>query len=113
MNRNAKNIDIQALQRVLGGSMIWLAAAFLTLMIFAFKTIRVESGSGEQIGFLLSKISGKITVIDRSGKQIFNGLTKEFYVIDKTLQTIEMTEAVGRGDRKEKDDRSPGVATPR
>jgi len=105
MNGNQpRSVDIEALQRIMGSSLIWLGVAFLTLMVFAFRTIRIEEVSGEQIGFLLNKINGKITVIDRSGKQIFNGLTKEFYVLDKTLQTLEMTETVGRGDRSGKDD---------
>lgn len=104
MNGGKDNIDLQALQRMLGGSLMWVALAFLVLVGFLLKTIRIEEVSGEQVGFLLSKISGEITVINQSGKQIFNGLTKEFYVLDRTLQTMEMTGAVGRGDRREKDD---------
>ncbi len=98
------NVDIEAIQKVLGGKLIWVGMAFLCVMIFVFNLVRVEQVSGEEIGFLLNKISGEITVIPNSGAQIFNGLTKEFYVIDKTLQTMEMTATVGTGDRRGKDD---------
>ncbi|NQU40708.1 MAG: SPFH domain-containing protein [Lentisphaerae bacterium] len=97
-------LNLDDLRRRLSGNGVWIAAAVLVLMIFVLKTIRIENISGEQTAFLLNKITGNIQVIDRSGKQIFNGLTKEFYVIEKTLQTIEMTEQVGRGDRDERDD---------
>ena len=101
---NMRNIDLQALERILGSSLIWVGIAFLTIMVFAFKTIRIERVSGEEVGFLLNKINGDIEVINRSGSQIYNGLTKEFYVLDKTLQAIEMTADTSRGDRMVKDD---------
>jgi hypothetical protein len=96
--------DLQAIQDILGGTLIWVGAAFLAFMLFVFVTLRIEEVSGEEVGFLLHKMTGKIEMIPRSGKQIFNGLTKEFYVLDKTLQTMEMTEVAGRGDRSGKDD---------
>ena len=96
--------DFKALQQVLGGTLIWVGAAFLAFMLFVFTTFRIENVSGEQVGFLLNKITGEIKIIPQSGKQIYNGLTKEFYVLDKTLQVMEMTEVSGRGDRSGKDD---------
>jgi len=97
-------VNLQALQSVLGSGLIWLAVAFLLVMMLAFSTIRIGAVSGEQVGILLDRISGDIEVIDQSGKKIYNGLLSDFYVLDKTLQTLEMTEVKGRGDRAGKDD---------
>ena len=104
MNANGNNMDLQALQRMLGSSLIWVAVAFVVMMAFFFRTIRISEVSGEQVGFLLNRITGEIEVINQSGKQIYNGLTKDFYVLEKTLQTMEMTAVTGRGDRRGKDD---------
>ncbi|MBC8453937.1 SPFH domain-containing protein [PVC group bacterium] len=96
--------DIEKIQKVLGGSLIWVIIASVLLAIFFIKVIRIEEVTGEQTGFLLNKLTGKISVIENSGKQIFNGLTKEFYVLDKTLQTLEMSESAGLKARRLRDD---------
>ncbi len=103
MNGNRNNMDLQALSKMLGGGSVLLAVTFLVLALFMFKTFRIERVSGEEVGFLLNRITGKVEVLG-PGTKIFNGLVREFYVLDKTLQTIDMTETQGRGDRKEKDD---------
>ncbi len=95
--------DFKALQQVLGGTLIWVGAAFLAIMLFTFTTLRVGKVSGEEVGFLLNRITGNIETID-TGTKIYNGLIKEFYILDKTLQIMEMTEVSGRGDRSGKDD---------
>ncbi len=53
---------------------------------------------------MLNRITGQMTVLNQQGVKVYNGLTHDFYVLDKTLQSVEMTEQVGRGDRKGKDD---------
>jgi regulator of protease activity HflC (stomatin/prohibitin superfamily) len=97
-------INLDDIRRRLSGSGTWVIVAMIVFCAFVLKTLRIKEVSGEQVGFLLNRITGNIEVIDRSGKQIFNGLTTQFYVLDKTLQTLEMTEQVGRGDRPERDD---------
>ncbi len=104
MARQPNVPDLKAIQNILGGTLIWVGIAFLAFMLFIFNTLRIEEVSGEEVGFLLNKITGKIDIIPQSGKQIYNGLTKQFYVLDKTLQVLEMTEVVGRGERSGKDD---------
>ncbi|HIJ74643.1 MAG TPA: hypothetical protein HPP83_11135, partial [Candidatus Hydrogenedentes bacterium] len=96
--------DFRALQKVVGGSLIWFALAFLLVMVFLIATIRIEGVSGEQVGIKLNKLNGEIEVINKAGKEIYNGITHDFSVVDKTIQTLDMTELVGRGDRKGKDD---------
>ncbi len=96
--------DMKAVQHLLGGGLVWMAIAFLMVMITLFTTIRTGSVSGEQVGVLLNKVTGKITVINQSGVKIYNGILQEFHVLDKTLQTLDMTKVAGRGDRSSKDD---------
>jgi hypothetical protein len=104
MNTGQQTPDLKAIQDILGSSLIWVGAAFLAVMLFLVSTIRIQEVTGEEVGFLLHKITGKIEVIPQPGKQIYNGLTKKLYKLDRTLQAVEMTEVAGRGDRSGKDD---------
>ena len=99
-----KSIDLKALQKITGGGLIWLGIAFLIVMIFLFNTIRIGRVTGEQVGIMLNKITGKITVIHKSGAKIYNGFTNEFFVLDKTIQTLDMS---GGDDRSKQRGRSP------
>ena len=85
--------DLAALKKIMGGSLIWVGFAFLVLVVFVFATIRVGRVTGEQTGILLNKLNGRMTVIEQSGVRIYNGITGDFYVLDKTLQTLEMRSA--------------------
>jgi len=83
-------VDFKALRKFLGGARLWVALAALVLAVFLFSSIRIGRVSGEQVGILLNKLNGKITVINQSGVRIYNGITSDFYVLDRTLQTLEM-----------------------
>jgi regulator of protease activity HflC (stomatin/prohibitin superfamily) len=102
--RDGRGPDLKALRRLAGGSLFWLGLAFLLVMVTVFMTIRVGRVTGEEVGIMLNRISGQMTAINQPGVKIYNGITHEFHVLDKTLQTLEMTELVGQGDRSEKDD---------
>ncbi len=104
MNGEFKSVDLKALQKAAGGSLTWLAVAFLLTMVFLFNTVRIGRVTGEQVGIMLNKRTGKTEVITQSGVKIYNGVFSEFYVLDKTLQTLEMTAVEGRGDRTGRDD---------
>lgn len=97
-------VNLQALHRLLGSGLIWAGAAFLLVMVLLFSTIRIGRVSGEQIGILLDRLSGELTVIDQSGVKIYNGLLSDFYVLDRTLQTMHMTEDPTRGEKRGRDD---------
>jgi len=103
MNTSPKPPELKAIQDLMSGSLIWVGAAFLAIMLFTFTTLRIGKVTGEEVGFLLNKITGNIETID-TGTKIYNGLIKDFYVLDKTLQIMEMTEVTGRGERSGKDD---------
>jgi hypothetical protein len=90
--------------KLLKSQFIWAILAFVLLGVFLLTTIRVKRISGEQVGLLLNKFSGKVTVIDSEGARIYNAIINEFYVLDKTLQTMEMSTDTGRTDRKKRDD---------
>ena len=96
--------QVEALRRMLAGNLIWPAIAFLLVALVLFSSIRIGRVSGEQVGIMLNKINGKVTVIGQSGVRVYNGITNDFYVLDRTLQTLEMTEVVGQGDRSGRDD---------
>ena len=89
----------KALGSLFTGSLIWVALAFLVLAIFLFTTIRVGRVTGEEVGVMLNKINGNITIIEQSGVKIYNGITNAFFILDKTLQTIEMAGGVAKGQQ--------------
>ena len=105
MGRDPREVQLEALRKVArGANLIWPAIAFLLVALVLFSSIRVGRVSGTEVGLMLNRMTGKITVIPQSGTKIYNGITNDFYILDKTLQTLEMTEVKERGDRKEKDD---------
>ena len=86
---DSKNLG--ALKKISGGPLIWLGIAILLVITFLFNTIRIDRVTGEQIGVMLNKITGKITIIHKSGAKIYNGFTNKFFILDKTLQTLDMS----------------------
>ena len=96
--------NVEALRKIMGSGLIPVAVAFVLIAAFCFMTIRIDTVSGEQVGIMLDRFTGEITVVEESGAKIYNGIRHSFSVLDKTLQTLEMTEARGRGDRSGKDD---------
>ena len=98
------NVNLKALKGVMGSGMLPVGIAFVLFAAFCFTTLRIDHVSGEEVGIMLDRFSGKVTVVEESGAKIYNGIRYSFSVIDKTLQTLEMTEARGRGDRSGKDD---------
>jgi len=99
-----QQIDLVALQRILRGGLLWVVIALLLIGSVVFGTFRIGRVSGEDVGILLNKRSGKITVINQSGTRIYNGITNQFFTLDKTMQTLNMTASKGQGDRAGKDD---------
>ncbi len=80
------------LKKTFKGSFIWILLAFALVVVFILTSFRLGRVSGEQVGVLLNKRTGEMTVLN-TGVTIYNGITNSFYVIDKTLQTLDMTNA--------------------
>ena len=94
MSGNGKpkmDVNLQFFRKIFGGSLMWMAAALLVLALLLVISIRVGRVEGTEVGVLLNKVSGKLEVISQSGVRIYNGITNEFYVLEKTLQTLGMT----------------------
>lgn len=98
------DVNVEALKKVMGSGMVPAGIAFVLFAAFCFTTIRIDHITGEQVGVMLDRFTGDITVVEESGAKIYNGIRHSFSVLDKTLQTLEMTETQGRGDRRGKDD---------
>lgn len=92
------------LSAMAGSTLICGLLAIIIILVTVLYCVRVERIAGDQVGVMLNKINGKMTIINQSGMQIFNGITTDLYLLDKTLQTLEMTENPRRGNRRRKDD---------
>jgi regulator of protease activity HflC (stomatin/prohibitin superfamily) len=105
MNNNSKSENvITTFTRHGGGTVILIVLAIFLLFLAAILSFKFGKITGEEVGVMLNKITGKTEVITESGVKIYNGITHELYILDKTVQTLDMTEDVSQGDRKEKDD---------
>ena len=85
-----RGIDLQALPKFFGGTLIWAATALLVLVILLVICIRIGRVEGTQVGVLLNKMNGRMELIPQSGVRIYNGITHEFHILEKTLQTLDM-----------------------
>ncbi len=86
----APEFDLQMLRKIMGSSLLWVAAALLVLVVMLLVSIRVGRVEGTQVGVLLDKWTGKMEVINQSGVRVYNGITSELYVLEKTLQSMKM-----------------------
>lgn len=60
--------------------------------------------SGTEVGLLLNSLTGEIEVIPTAGTKIYNGFTRKFYTLDKTVQELEMVQESARGQRSGNDE---------
>lgn len=104
MNEQIPQINFDEVRIALGRSVVWVVVLLVLVVTVLLVTCRIGRVSGEQVGILLNKMTGETTVINQSGVKIYNGITSDFFVLDKTLQTLDMTATQGRGDRAGKDD---------
>lgn len=86
------------------GPLILVLVALLCLAVFFLFTVRVQRVSGTEVGVKVNNITGEMTVVAESGTYIYNGLINTFYLLDLTVQRLEMTADATRGDREGKDD---------
>lgn len=91
------------LKKVFKSGISFPITAFFFVVILLLVTCRFGEISGEQVGVLLNKLNGEMEVITQSGVKIYNGILSEFYTLDKTRNTLQMTELRNQGDRKGSD----------
>jgi regulator of protease activity HflC (stomatin/prohibitin superfamily) len=88
----------------LTGGLAWVAAALIVLVVTTLSVMRVGRISGDEVGVLLNKWTGETAIISQAGQRFYISLTHRLYVLDKTIQTLEMTVTPGQGERPGKDD---------
>jgi len=96
--------DLDPIVKMLQGGGIWIVLSVLIIAILGFKTFRMGEVTASEVGVTLNKMTGEMEVIEESGVHMYNSIIKEFFTLDQTVQRIAMTEQVGQGDRKGKDD---------
>lgn len=70
----------------------------LLLSAFALGTV-----DADEVGVLVNNMTGEMTTRTQPGTYIYNAIITDFYTIEKTEQTIEMTARTDRGDRAGED----------
>lgn len=86
------------------GSLSLLLIAIAVLTIFLMVNFRVQRVSGTEVGIKVNNVTGDITVIEKSGTNIYNGLLNSFHLLDMTVQRLEMVADPNRGERSNRDD---------
>ncbi|MFW5857980.1 MAG: hypothetical protein ACOCX4_08880 [Planctomycetota bacterium] len=86
---------LRALRQIFGSGLLWAAAAIVVVAVLVLVSIRVGRVSGTEVGVILNKMSGEMEVISQSGVRIYNGITQDFYVLDRTIQTVFMSHENG------------------
>jgi regulator of protease activity HflC (stomatin/prohibitin superfamily) len=86
------------------GSLALLLIALAVMSIFLVVSFRVQRVSGTEVGIKVNNVTGDITVIEKSGTNIYNGLLNSFHLLDMTVQRLEMVADPNRGERSNRDD---------
>lgn len=101
---NSENNNLESAKQLFGGTLFWFVLALLVAGVVSFLSFRFDHITGEQVGVLLDRMSGKMEVITKPGVQIYFGITTKLYIFDKNLQTLEMSSVINRGEREGRDD---------
>ncbi len=86
------------------GPLSLMLLALICLVVFFLVTFRVQRVSGTEVGVKINNLTGEFTVIAQSGTNIYNGLLNSFYLLDLTVQRLEMTADRDRNERDGQDD---------
>ncbi|WP_309395800.1 SPFH domain-containing protein [Cerasicoccus maritimus] len=90
--------------RHFSGTIILVLVAIFMVAIALLFTVRVDKVGGTEIGVKVNNLTGGITVIPESGTYIYNGFLNSFFLLDTTVQRLEMTADATRGARDTRDD---------
>jgi len=88
----------------LTGGLAWLSAAVIVLLVTTFSVLRVGRIAADEVGVLLNKWTGEMVIVPQAGQKFYISLVHRLYVLDRTVQTLEMTVAPDRGERSGKDE---------
>lgn len=104
MDNSRKEITPEQIGKIVSSGAIWAIIAVALIIIVIFSTVKFRNVEADEVGILLNRLSGETEVIPAKGMQAYNGILSEFFVLDNTLQTLDMTGAAERGDRSGRDD---------
>ncbi len=90
MNTYEENPIEVLLKKLFSSGLIWVVIAVVLSVLVGAMSVRFGKVDGEQVGVLLNKMDGSIEVI-KTGVTPYNGITHKLYIIDKTIQTLDMT----------------------
>ena len=91
MNPQDNPVEI-ILQKLFKSGVIWILIAVVLVVIVGLTTVRFGKVTGEEVGVLLNKFDGSVKVV-KTGVTTYNGITHKLYILDKTIQTFDMTNA--------------------
>ena len=74
------------------GTLILALITLVLLLSILLVGLRFGEVNGTQVGALLNNINGEVQVITNAGTHVYNGITKTFHVLDKTVQQVEMSQ---------------------
>lgn len=84
--------NIGAMIQYFKGTLILALITTVLLLALLLVGLRFGEVNGTQIGALLNNINGEVEVITSAGTHVYNGITKTFHVLDKTVQQVEMSQ---------------------
>ena len=96
-------ITPEQIKKFLRGGWLWSIIAIVLVALVAVTTVRLDTVRPDEVGLLLNRLTGEVKTLS-NGIQPYNGLLSQFFVLDNTLQTLDMTQETGRGDRRGRDD---------
>jgi len=86
------------------GTILLVLVAMLLFAVMLLFTVRVQKVSGTEVGVQVNNLTGNLKVIPESGTHIYNGFLHSFYLLDTTVQRLEMTADPNRSERDAPDD---------
>ncbi len=91
-NGGPPGTNLAAMFQYFKGTLILALVTAVLLLALLLVGLRFGEVDGTQVGALLNNINGEVEVITSAGTHLYNGITKTFHVLDKTVQQVEMSQ---------------------
>lgn len=84
--------NLAAMFQYFKGTLILALITIVLLLSILLVGLRFGEVNGTQVGALLNNINGEVEIINNAGTHVYNGITKTFHILDKTVQQVEMNQ---------------------
>jgi len=84
--------------------LIGIAFVGLLALVLLSRTIGMKTIAPSEVAVIVNNLTGKLSPRAQAGAIVYCPYFQDIHVMDKTIQTMEMTSAEGRGDRLGRDD---------